>query len=100
VRGTAELTIEMQGRPRTHTPEEAPHSTMPTYALAALAGTPLYVCEGGRGADHFALLRHGLGPGPALTLLLGSVGTCVPTMLMARGIIGRRAPAPLLARRR
>ena len=39
----------------------------------------------------FALLARGLGQGPALTFLLGSVGTCIPTMLMSKNIIGRRA---------
>jgi uncharacterized membrane protein YraQ (UPF0718 family) len=43
------------------------------------------------------LLAAGLGPGPSLTFLLGSVGTCVPTLLMARGIIGERATAFYLA---
>lgn len=61
------------------------------YVLAALIGIPLYVCEGEEVPITFALVARGLGPGPALTFLLGSVGTCVPTMLMARNIIGRRA---------
>ena len=61
------------------------------YVLAALVGIPLYVCEGEEVPITYALVARGLGPGPSLTFLLGSVGTCVPTMLMARNIIGRRA---------
>lgn len=61
------------------------------YLLAALAGVPLYVCEGEEVPITFALHSRGLGPGPSLTFLLGSVGTCIPTMLMSRNVIGRRA---------
>jgi hypothetical protein len=38
------------------------------------------------------LLAAGLGPGPSLTFLLGSVGTCVPTLLMSRGIAASARP--------
>lgn len=61
------------------------------YVLAAAVGIPLYVCEGEEVPITYALLAHGLGKGPGLTFLLGSVGTCVPTMLMARQVLGRRA---------
>ena len=61
------------------------------FLLAALVGIPLYVCEGEEVPITFALLSRGLGPGPSLTFLLGSVGTCIPTMLMSKNIIGRRA---------
>ena len=61
------------------------------YLLAALVGIPLYVCEGEEVPITFALLSRGLGLGPAFTFLLGSVGTCVPTILMSRSIIGNRA---------
>lgn len=61
------------------------------FGLAALVGIPLYVCEGEEVPITFALLRAGLAPGPAFTFLIGSVGTCVPTILMARRIIGTRA---------
>lgn len=63
------------------------------YLLAALVGIPLYVCEGEEVPITFALLRAGLGNGPSLTFLLGSVGTCVPTILMARRLLGQRATA-------
>lgn len=61
------------------------------FALAAAIGIPLYVCEGEEVPLTVGLLAAGLGPGPSLTFLLGSVGTCVPTLLMSRGIIGERA---------
>lgn len=64
---------------------------VPAYLLAVLVGVPLYVCEAEEVPITFALLGRGLGPGPALTFLLGSVGTCIPTMLMVRRVIGHRA---------
>jgi uncharacterized membrane protein YraQ (UPF0718 family) len=63
------------------------------FALAAAVGIPLYVCEGEEVPVTVGLLAAGLGPGPSLTFLLGSVGTCVPTLLMSRGILGDRATA-------
>jgi uncharacterized protein len=61
------------------------------YALAALIGIPIYVCEGEEVPIAYALLAHGLGPGPTLTFLLGSVGTCIPTFLMSQKVLGYRA---------
>jgi uncharacterized protein len=61
------------------------------YVLAAVVGIPIYVCEGEEVPIAYALLAHGLGPGPTLTFLLGSVGTCVPTFLMSQKVLGLRA---------
>ncbi|HEV8354356.1 MAG TPA: permease [bacterium] len=61
------------------------------FLAAALIGIPIYVCEGEEVPLTYAALGLGLASGPAFTFLLGSVGTCIPTVLMARGIIGRRA---------
>ncbi|MER3446368.1 MAG: hypothetical protein C4291_05745 [Candidatus Dadabacteria bacterium] len=61
------------------------------YLVAAIVGIPLYVCEGEEVPITFSLLRVGLDIGPAFTFLLGSVGTCVPTMIMAQRIIGKKA---------
>ena len=58
---------------------------------AALAGIPLYVCDGGEIPLTLALLKLGAGPGPAFTFLLSSVGTCLPTIAMSRKIIGTAA---------
>lgn len=60
------------------------------YAVAVLVGIPLYVCEGEEIPITLALLRLGLGGGPSFAFLLGSVGTCIPTMIMAQKIIGKR----------
>lgn len=60
------------------------------YLTAVLIGIPLYVCEGEEVPITFALLKLGLGIGPAFTFLLGSVGTCIPTFVMAQKTIGRR----------
>jgi len=60
------------------------------YLSAALIGIPLYVCEGEEIPITLALMKIGLGQGPALTFLLGAVGTCIPTILMARKVLGRK----------
>ncbi len=60
------------------------------YALAVVVGIPLYVCEGEEVPLTLGLLAVGLGAGPALTFMLGSVGTCIPTVLMAQKVIGKR----------
>jgi hypothetical protein len=67
------------------------------FVLAAVVGIPLYVCEGEEVPITFALLGAGLAQGPAFTFLIGSVGTCVPTILMAHRIVGRRATAAYAA---
>jgi uncharacterized membrane protein YraQ (UPF0718 family) len=66
-------------------------SGIAAYVLAAAVGMPVYICEGEEVPITYALLAHGLGPGPSLTFLLGAVGTCIPTILMARTIIGNHA---------
>lgn len=60
------------------------------YISAVLVGVPLYVCEGEEIPLTLSLLKLGLGPGPAFAFLLGSVGTCIPTMIMSQKLIGRR----------
>jgi uncharacterized membrane protein YraQ (UPF0718 family) len=60
------------------------------YGAALAAGIPLYVCDGGEVPLTLSLLKLGVGPGPAFTFLLGSVGTCLATITMAFGIIGHR----------
>jgi uncharacterized membrane protein YraQ (UPF0718 family) len=60
------------------------------YLVAILVGMPLYVCEGEEIPITLALLKLGLGAGPSFAFLLGSVGTCIPTMIMAQKIIGKR----------
>lgn len=60
------------------------------YLVAVLVGIPIYICEGEEIPITLALLKLGLGKGPAFSFLLGSVGTCIPTMLMAQKVIGKR----------
>ena len=60
------------------------------YISAVLVGVPLYVCEGEEIPLTLSLMKLGLGPGPAFAFLLGSVGTCIPTMIMSQKLIGRR----------
>jgi len=60
------------------------------YIIAAIIGIPLYVCEGEEIPLTLALLKLHLSAGPAFTFLIGSVGTCIPTMIMAKKIIGKK----------
>lgn len=60
------------------------------FFLALIVGIPLYVCEGEEIPITLSLITLGLGQGPAMTFLLGSVGTCIPTFIMAQKVIGRR----------
>lgn len=60
------------------------------YFVAALIGIPVYICEGEEIPITFSLLSLGLSQGPALTFLLGAVGTCIPTMLFAQKILGKK----------
>jgi uncharacterized membrane protein YraQ (UPF0718 family) len=69
------------------------HSGFMACVLAAAAGIPLYVCDGGEIPLTLALLKLGAGPGPAFAFLLSSVGTCLPTIAMAGRIIGAAATA-------
>jgi uncharacterized membrane protein YraQ (UPF0718 family) len=60
------------------------------YLIAVFLGIPVYVCEGEEIPLTAALLKLGLGQGPAMSFLLGSVGTCIPTMIMAAKMIGKK----------
>lgn len=63
------------------------------FLIAALVGIPIYVCEGEEVALTYAALALGLPARTAFTFLLASVGTCVPTIIAAERLIGRRATA-------
>lgn len=60
------------------------------YLVAVLVGIPVYICEGEEIPLTLALLKLGLGQGPSMSFLLGAVGTCIPTILMAQKMIGKR----------
>ena len=60
------------------------------YLIAAVAGAPLYVCQGEEVPLTYAVLATGLASGPALTFLLGSVGMCLPTVIMSRAVLTPR----------
>lgn len=60
------------------------------YLLAAVAGAPLYVCQGEEVPLTYAVLASGVAAGPALTFLLGAVGMCLPTVVMSRGVLAPR----------
>lgn len=75
-------------------PEEAIPNYLGTsgpfsYLAAIGVGIPLYVCEGEEIPITLALTKLGFGPGPAFAFLLGSVGTCIPTLMMAPKVIGK-----------
>ena len=58
------------------------------YSLAVAAGIPAYVCEGGEVPLTAALVKMGVGTGPAFTFMQASVGTCLPTLMMLPKLIG------------
>lgn len=60
------------------------------FFLALIIGIPLYVCEGEEIPITLSLMTLGLGQGPAMTFLLASVGTCIPTFIMAQKVIGKK----------
>lgn len=60
------------------------------FLLAAVAGAPFYVCQGEEVPLTYAVLASGVASGPALTFLLGSVGMCLPTVVMSRGVLAPR----------
>ena len=61
------------------------------YTVALFAGIPMYVCEAEEIPLTKMFLELGLGKGPSFTFMLASVGTCIPTILMAQKVIGKRA---------
>ena len=60
------------------------------FLVAAVAGAPLYVCQGEEVPLTYAVLASGVAPGAALTFLLGAVGMCLPTVVMSRGVLTPR----------
>jgi uncharacterized membrane protein YraQ (UPF0718 family) len=60
------------------------------FLFAAVAGAPLYVCQGEEVPLTYAVLASGVAPGAALTFLLGAVGMCLPTVVMSRAILAPR----------
>jgi uncharacterized membrane protein YraQ (UPF0718 family) len=73
-----------------------PMELIPTYLgsgvlailVAVFMGIPIYVCEGEEIPITKALLHLGLAPGAGFAFMMGAVGTCIPTMLMAKKVIG------------
>jgi uncharacterized membrane protein YraQ (UPF0718 family) len=55
-----------------------------------VVGIPIYICEGEEIPITYSLIALGLSKGPALTFLLGAVGTCIPTLLFAQKILGKK----------
>jgi uncharacterized membrane protein YraQ (UPF0718 family) len=68
-------------------------SGLSVYLLAAVVGIPLYVCQGEEVPMTYAVIATGVAPGPALTFLLGAVGSCIPTVLMSSAVFTRRVAA-------
>ena len=60
------------------------------FFLALIIGIPLYVHEGEEIPIILSLVALGLDKGPAMTFLLCSVGTCIPTLMMAQKVIGKK----------
>jgi len=60
------------------------------YIIMACLAIPIYVCAGEEIPITLSLLSLGLTKGAAFTFMMASVGTCIPTMLMAKKLIGTR----------
>ena len=60
------------------------------FFLALIIGIPLYVHEGEEIPIIVSFAALGLGQGPSMTFLLGSIGTCIPTLIMAQKVIGKK----------
>ncbi len=63
---------------------------MLAYLIATIAGIPIYICEGEEIPITFSFLSLGLASGPSFTFLLGAVGTCIPTLIFAQKILGKK----------
>jgi len=61
-----------------------------SYVIATFIGIPIYICEGEEIPITYSLLTLGLAQGPSFTFLLGAVGTCIPTLLFAQKILGKK----------
>ncbi len=66
------------------------HRPLLSYVIATFVGIPIYICEGEEIPFTHTLLSLGLAPGPSFTFLLGAVGTCIPTLMFAKKILGTR----------
>jgi uncharacterized protein len=67
------------------------------FLLAAIVGAPISVCQGEEVPITYAVLASGVAAGPALTFLLGSVGLCLPTVVMSRAVLAPRVAPVYLA---
>lgn len=76
-----------------------PVELIPTYlgsgitaiVISVFMGIPIYVCEGEEIPITKALLDLGLAPAAGFAFMMGAVGTCIPTILMAKKVIGGKA---------
>ena len=71
-------------------PSAIGHRPLLSYIIATFVGIPIYICEGEEIPFTHTLLSLGLAPGPSFTFLLGAVGTCIPTLMFAKKILGTR----------
>ena len=72
-------------------PNTIGNSPLLSYVLATMVGIPVYVCEGEEIPITYTLLSLGLATGPTFTFMMGAVGTCIPTLLFAKQLIGKKA---------
>lgn len=84
----AALTITI---PPTVIPNTIGQHPILSYIIATFIGIPVYICEGEEIPLTYSLISLGLAKGPALTFLLGAVGTCIPTLLFAQKLLGKKS---------
>jgi len=67
------------------------------YAMVIVIGIPIYVCEGEEVPIVKAFLDIQFPVGPAFSLMMAAVGTCIPTLMMAQKVLGKKTIAIYLA---
>jgi uncharacterized membrane protein YraQ (UPF0718 family) len=63
-------------------------STSLSYLVALLIGVPFHACAGEEVPILFSLLKSGMPTGPAFTFMVTSVGTGLPTLILAKKVLG------------
>ncbi|MSR88358.1 MAG: hypothetical protein EXS67_01725 [Candidatus Margulisbacteria bacterium] len=66
------------------------HSQVLSYGIAILCGLPFHACAGEEVPIIFSLLKLGMPTGPVFCFMVTSVGTGIPTIILAKKVLGMR----------
>ena len=61
-----------------------------SYGIALLCGLPFHACAGEEVPIIFSLLKLGMPTGPVFSFMVTSVGTGIPTIILAKKVLGMR----------